>query len=55
MLLARRNQNVSNWLNNWFNDNFFDTDLMPRMSATAPESTSRRMPLPTQWKLPPQA
>ena len=36
MLLARRNQNVSNWLNNWFNDNFFDTDLMPRMSATAP-------------------
>ena len=36
MLLARRNQNVSNWLNNWFNDNFFDTDLMPRMSATVP-------------------
>ena len=36
MLLARRNQNVSNWLNNWFNDNFFDTDLMPHMSATAP-------------------
>ena len=36
MLLARRNQNVSNWLNNCFNDNFFDTDLMPRMSATAP-------------------
>ena len=37
MLLARRNnQNVSNWLNGWFNDNFFDTDLMPRMNATAP-------------------
>ena len=36
MLLARRNQNVSNWLNSWFNDNFFDTDLMPHMSATAP-------------------
>lgn len=36
MLLARRNQNVSNWLNSWFNDNFFDTDLMPRMNATAP-------------------
>ena len=36
MLLARRNQNVSNWLNNWFNDNFFDTALMPHMSATAP-------------------
>ena len=36
MLLARRNQNVSNWLNNWFNDNFFDTSLMPYMSATAP-------------------
>ena len=36
MLLARRNQNVSNWLNNWFNDNFFDTALMTHMSATAP-------------------
>ena len=36
MLLARRNQNVSNWLNNWFNDNFFDTSLMHSMSATAP-------------------
>ena len=37
MLLARRNnQNVSNWLNNWFNDNFFDTDLMPQVNATAP-------------------
>ena len=37
MLLARRNnQNVSNWLNSWFNDNFFDTDLMPHVNATAP-------------------
>ena len=37
MLLARRNNNsVSNWLNSWFNDNFFDTDLMPHMNATAP-------------------
>ena len=37
MLLARRNNNsVSNWLNSWFNDNFFDSDLMPRMNATAP-------------------
>ena len=36
MLLARRNNNVSNWLNNWFNDNFFDTELMPHMNATAP-------------------
>lgn len=37
MLLARRNNNsVSNWLNSWFNDNFFDTDLMPRVNATAP-------------------
>ena len=37
MLLARRNNNsVSNWLNSLFNDNFFDTDLMPHMNATAP-------------------
>lgn len=36
MLLARRNNSVSNWLNSWFNDNFFDTGLMPRMNATAP-------------------
>ena len=36
MLLARRNNSVSNWLNSWFNDNFFDTNLMPRMNATAP-------------------
>ena len=36
MLLARRNNSVSNWLNSWFNDNFFDTSLMPHMNATAP-------------------
>ena len=36
MLLARRNDSVSNWLNNWFNDNFFDAGLMPHMNATAP-------------------
>lgn len=35
MLLARRNNN-SDWLTNWFEDNFFDTDLMPRTSTTAP-------------------
>ncbi len=35
MLLARRSNN-SDWLSNFFNDNFFDTDLMPRMNATAP-------------------
>jgi HSP20 family protein len=35
MLLARRN-NEQSWLNNWFDDSFFDTDLMPRVNATAP-------------------
>ena len=35
MLLARRN-NEQTWLNNWFDDSFFDTDLMPRINATAP-------------------
>lgn len=35
MLLARRNNN-SDWLTNWFEDNFFDTNLMPRTNATAP-------------------
>ena len=35
MLLARRN-NDSNWLSNFFDDNFFDTDWMPRMNGTAP-------------------
>ena len=34
MLLARRNN--SDWLTNWFEDNFFDTDLMPHTNATAP-------------------
>ncbi len=35
MLLARRN-NGNDWLTNWFEDNFFDTDLTTRMNATAP-------------------
>ncbi len=35
MLLARRNNN-SDWLSNIFDDAFFDTDVMPRMNATAP-------------------
>ena len=35
MLLARRNNN-SDWLNNFFDDAFFNTDMMPRMNATAP-------------------
>lgn len=34
MLLARRNNN-SDWMSNFFDD-FFNTDLMPRMNATAP-------------------
>ena len=36
MLLARRNNSVSNWLDSWFNDNFFNTSLMPHMNAIAP-------------------
>lgn len=36
MLLARRNNSVSNWLDSGFNDNFFNTSLMPHMNATAP-------------------
>lgn len=36
MLLARRNNSVSNWLDSWFNDNFFNTSLMLHMNATAP-------------------
>ena len=36
MLLARRNNSVSNWLDSWFYDNFFNTSLMPHMNATAP-------------------
>ena len=35
MLLVRRN-NSMNWLNNWFNDNFFDTDVVVHTNATAP-------------------
>ncbi len=35
MLLARRN-NDSDWLSNFFDDAFFNTELMPRMNATAP-------------------
>ena len=35
MLLARRN-NSSNWLTKFFDDNFFDTDLMTRFNGTAP-------------------
>lgn len=35
MLLARRN-NVSDWLSNFFDDKFFDTDLMNKVNATAP-------------------
>ncbi len=33
MLLAKRNDN--NWMSNFFSD-FFDTDMMSRMNATAP-------------------
>lgn len=37
MLLARRN-NAMNWLNNWFDDDFFNTDWMPsfNINTTAP-------------------
>ena len=37
MLLARRN-NAMNWLNNWFNDDFFNDSWMPsfQTSTTAP-------------------
>ena len=35
MLLARRNNN-SDCLSNFFDDAFFNTELMPRMNATAP-------------------
>ena len=51
MLLARRNNSVSNWLNSWFNDNFFDTSLMPRMNATALQSTSRKVLQLIRWRL----
>ncbi len=35
MLLVRRNNN-SDWLTNWFEDNFLDTDVAPRMNVAAP-------------------
>ena len=35
MLLARRN-NDSDWLSNFFDDTLFNTEVMPRMNATAP-------------------
>ena len=35
MLLVRRNNN-QNWLNNWFDDSFFDTQWMPRVNGIAP-------------------
>ena len=37
MMLARRN-NEMNWLNNWFDDDFFNTDWMPsfQVNTTAP-------------------
>ena len=35
MLLARRNNN-SDWLSNFFDDTLFNTEVMPRMNATAP-------------------
>jgi HSP20 family protein len=43
MLLARRNSN-SDWLSNFFDDAFFDTDLMPRMNATAPAINVKETP-----------
>ena len=42
MLLARRN-NDSNWLSNWFDDTFFDTDLMPRMNVATAPATNIKM------------
>ena len=45
MLLARRNNN-SDWLTNWFEDNFFDTDLMPRTSSTAPATNIKENDTP---------
>ena len=35
MLLVRRN-NDSDWLNNWFDDNFFNTPVMAQTTTTAP-------------------
>ena len=34
MLLARRNN--SDWLSNWFDDNFFNTDVIPSFNASTP-------------------
>ena len=42
MLLARRN-NDSNWLSNWFDDTFFDTDLMPRVNVATAPATNIKM------------
>ena len=35
MLLVRRNNDL-NWLNNWFDDNFFNTPVMAQTTTTAP-------------------
>ena len=35
MLMVRRN-NYSNWLDNFFDDSLFDTELMPQRNTTAP-------------------
>lgn len=35
MLIVRRN-NYNNWLNNLFNDAFFNTDIVPQVQVTAP-------------------
>ena len=35
MLLVRRN-NDFDWLNNWFDDNFFNTPIMAQTTTTAP-------------------
>lgn len=36
MMLARRN-NSMNWLNNWFDDDFFNTDWMPSFQVNTTE------------------
>lgn len=36
MLIVRRNNNYSNWLSNFFNDTFFDTDVVGHARTTAP-------------------
>ena len=35
MLLVRRN-NYSNWLNEWFDNSFFNTEEVPQTRSTAP-------------------